>query len=412
MNIAIYHNLPSGGAKRSLYHIVKHLSQQGHELDLYTLNISTHTYLPLRPFVKHVISKDCWLLPWKEHGIPVLTDMRNVYHRLKSLRSINRVSRDLAVQINTGHYDLAFVTHCQFCQSPNILRYLSLPTVYYCQEPFRLFYESPVIDDERNTPGVSANSTVRDRGQWGAFHSVCRWLADEYLLKQNDLINVRYATRILANSYYSCESILRAYGRFARVNYLGVDAEQFRPLPDVKKEHLVLSIGRYHAGKQHHFIVKSLARLEERPELVIIGDTVSNADYKSFLEKLAKQLQVSLRMLDNVSDEELVVWYNRATVVAYASLLEPFGLVPLEAMACQTPVIGVREGGIRETIVDGETGFLTDRDEQAFAQAIARVLNDATLCQTVGASGRASVIKNWTWEQSVEQLLHYFSRIA
>jgi glycosyltransferase involved in cell wall biosynthesis len=413
MRIAIYHNLPSGGAKRALYQMTKLLSQQKHVLDLYTLNASEHTYLLLRSYVRKVVVKDCWLLPWKPDGFPVFTTVRNVLHRIKSLRSIHNVSREIAEQIRQEGYDLAFVTHCRFYQSPNILRYLTIPTVYYCQEPFRKFYEPAFIDEDLYATYDSLHQSSFRRTRWSRFDECIRRTADRYFLKKNDWINVQHAHVILANSYYSRESIFHAYGRFAAVNYLGVDAQQFHPITDIHKEHIVLSVGRFYPGKQHHFIIKSLSRIEQsqRPELVIIGDAVSDTTYQATLNALAEQLQVSLRMLENVSEAELVAWYNRAKVVAYAPLLEPFGLVPLEAMACQTPVVGVREGGIRETIIDGETGFLTDRDEKAFALAISKILHDDARCQTMGKNGRTSVITHWTWEKSVEQLSGYFSQV-
>ena len=54
--------------------------------------------------------------------------------------------------------------------------------------------------------------------------------------------------------------------------------------------------------------------------------------------------------------------YNSAKAVVYAPMMEPFGLVAIEAMACGTPVVGVKEGGLRESIIDGHNGLLIDRD--------------------------------------------------
>jgi glycosyltransferase involved in cell wall biosynthesis len=411
MNIALYHNLPSGGAKRSFYYVAKFLSQQGHILDLYTLNRrDTDEFLPLDPYVRRIISKECWMLPWVNNGHPLIANTRNLYRQIKSLRSMNRISRQLAELINTGEYDIALVTHCRFFQSPNILRYLTIPSIYYCHEPFRRFYEPAFSYGDEHYQGESSRQP----------HTVLRkiaelssWIAKCYLLKQNDIINIRHAKVILANSYYSRESIYRAYGISAFVNYLGIDGEQFRPLPDVKKENIVLAVGRFFPGKQHHFVLQSLSWLseDERPELVIIGDSICDDTYKTYLETLASRLHVAVRMLVNIPDEELVSWYNRAQVVVYPPILEPFGFIPLEAMACQTPVVGIREGGIRETIVDGVTGFLTDRDEKEFAQAISRLLQDPSLRQKMGENGRTYVLKHWTWEKSVEQLLKHFSRL-
>ena len=112
--------------------------------------------------------------------------------------------------------------------------------------------------------------------------------------------------------------------------------------------------------------------------------------------------------MSQVSEAELVAYYNRAMVVAFVPYLEPFGLVPLEAMACGTPVIGVREGGVRETVSDGQSGLLIDRDPRAFAAALGRILDDQAFAGRLGIQARAYVEQQWTWERSVDQLEHCF----
>ena len=63
-----------------------------------------------------------------------------------------------------------------------------------------------------------------------------------------------------------------------------------------------------------------------------------------------------------ITDEELVILYNKAKLVVYTPYMEPFGLVPLEAMSCGTPVVGVNEGGVMETVLNGKTGILVERN--------------------------------------------------
>ena len=77
-----------------------------------------------------------------------------------------------------------------------------------------------------------------------------------------------------------------------------------------------------------------------------------------------------------IPDEGLVQLYNRAMLTVYAPIMEPFGFVPLESMACGTPVVGIREAGVRETVRHAETGFLVDRDPEQFAAAVLALLDD------------------------------------
>lgn len=415
MNIAIYHNIPDGGAKRAFYHLAMHLVEYGHELDLYTFDVEQEQCFRLSPYARKVYSKKSPLLPIVKRGHPLIANNRNIYRQFKNIQRINRFSQKFATLINTGGYDVAIVTHCQHFQSPNILRFLTIPTIYYCQEPFRRFYE-PLVGFNPISDSESMPTTTPRRRNVPIFLLKIAGISygiSQSLLKRNDQQNVQAATRILTNSYYSRESIYRVYGKFAQVNYLGVDTKHFRPMPDVPKENMILAVGRYYPIKQHHFILHSLAKLPKngRPDMVIIGNDVPDVAYQEYLQRLANHFQITLRMFNNISDQELVVWYNRARIVAFPPILEPFGLVPLEAMACQTPVVGIREGGIRETIVDGVTGILTERDETEFAEALKLLFQNERLCQQFGEQGRVHVTKHWTWEQSVAQLNRHLSAV-
>ena len=113
-----------------------------------------------------------------------------------------------------------------------------------------------------------------------------------------------------------------------------------------------------------------------------------------------------------VKDEELIKAYNSASVILYTSKLEPFGFVPLEAMACGTPIIGIAEGGIRETIIHNKTGILTERDTIEFGKAIETLLEDELLRKIMGQNGRQYVSENWTLDQSYIELEKNLYRTA
>jgi len=113
-----------------------------------------------------------------------------------------------------------------------------------------------------------------------------------------------------------------------------------------------------------------------------------------------------------IPDEELVRLYNQARLTVYAPVMEPFGFVPLESMACQTPVIGVREGGVRESITDGVTGWLVDREPEELAATIGTLLDRVAEVDRVGKNGRSCVEANWTWDKSVENIEHYLQQTA
>jgi glycosyltransferase involved in cell wall biosynthesis len=210
---------------------------------------------------------------------------------------------------------------------------------------------------------------------------------------------------MLANSYYSRESILRNYGLNSFVSYLGVDTGLFRPL-NLPREQFALSVGSCVPDKGFDFLIRSLARIKKslRPDMVLVSNG-ANPLWKEYLERLAASLDVNLRILQLIDDSKLVELYNKARVVLYAPYLEPFGLVPLEAMACGTPVVGVREGGVRESIVHDKTGILTDRDESAFAAAVERLLTDVDKQKAMAARAADQIGVMWTQQKAGDRLL-------
>ena len=95
---------------------------------------------------------------------------------------------------------------------------------------------------------------------------------------------------------------------------------------------------------------------------------------------------------------ELADYYAAADVFVSTPWYEPFGITPLEAMACGTPVIGSNVGGIKYSVRDGETGFLVPpRDPDALADRLAHLLGDRRLLQAFGANGLARVRRSFTW---------------
>ncbi len=87
-------------------------------------------------------------------------------------------------------------------------------------------------------------------------------------------------------------------------------------------------------------------------------------------------------------------------------------MVPLEAMACGTPVLGVAEGGVRESVLDGMTGRLTPRDAGLFAAALLDLLDNPTELKRLGENGVSFVGEKWTWEGSSKELGRHLLEVA
>jgi glycosyltransferase involved in cell wall biosynthesis len=214
------------------------------------------------------------------------------------------------------------------------------------------------------------------------------------------------------NSDFMRQTVRRIYEIEAQVSYHGVDTGQFRPLA-LEKQRMILSVGSLTPLKSFDFIIQAIAHIPagQRPPLAIASNFQVPQE-RFYLEQLARDSHVELMLLDEVTDEQLIQLYNQAWITAYSPVREPFGLVPLESMACGTPVVAVREGGVPESVVDGETGLLVERDPVQFAEAVRQLLDNPALAADYGRRGREHVLRHWTWEHAVETLERHLTACA
>lgn len=397
MNIAVYHNLPSGGGKRALREMILHLAQR-HTVDVYTLSTAEHDFCDLRSFAgKHQV------FTFKPLGLT-----RRPFGRLnQGIRAIDlfrlrSLQQKIASQIDRSGYDVVFVHNCQFGQSPALLQFLRTPSVYYCQEPPRQVYE-PMA----KRPYSQLSPVQRLGNRLDPLPNVFR-----KTLVNMDRDNARAASLVLVNSQYSRETLYHIYGIFAQVGRLGVDTELFRPLGSEEGSGVV-SIGALSPKKGFDFLIKSVSLIEasQRPALTIVCNWADMRE-QDYLVNLANELEVTMNIRIGISDRELVKAYNLAKITLYAPVMEPFGLVPLESMASGTPVIGICEAGVRETIIHGRTGLLIARSTSLFARAIEGLLDDREAMARFGRNGRELTVRDWSWQDSARQIEAYLVQTA
>jgi len=113
----------------------------------------------------------------------------------------------------------------------------------------------------------------------------------------------------------------------------------------------------------------------------------------------------NVRWINEMLPVEVVTeLYSHAAVFACPSVYEPFGLINLEAMACETPVVASAVGGIVEVVEDGKTGILVPPARpDALAAALARVLENPSLGRTMGQAGRRRVEARFSWASVAER---------
>jgi glycosyltransferase involved in cell wall biosynthesis len=130
------------------------------------------------------------------------------------------------------------------------------------------------------------------------------------------------------------------------------------------------------------------------------------------LQRLARDLRVGLDLRVAISDAQLADEYQAAELFAFGARHEPLGLAPLEAMARGLAVVGVDEGGVRETVIDHVTGFLVPADPEAFGERIALLVGDSSLRQAMGDAGRTAVEERWSRDVRTPALEEVLFRVA
>ena len=188
--------------------------------------------------------------------------------------------------------------------------------------------------------------------------------------------------------------------------YAGVDSDDF----------VVVYVGRMLPRKDVRNVVRGVAQLiqlcmEQKQEavakikLLLIGGETADADISQTpeigeLQRLVMQLGIEkhVHFVGKRQQDTLCYYYSAGDVAVTTPWYEPFGLTPLEGMACGRPVIGSAVGGITYTLADGETGFLVPpRDPASLAQRLFQLLCEPELRASMGKAARARVEREFTW---------------
>jgi len=166
--------------------------------------------------------------------------------------------------------------------------------------------------------------------------------------------------------------------------------------------------GRITRQKGLPHLLAAALKLDAKDQLVICASSPDTPEIGAEVNALVARVRAEGRDLvwiDHfIPREDLIHLHSGATVFVCPSVYEPFGLVILEAMACETAVVASKVGGIPEIVVEGETGFLVEydpSDSEAFATNLATkiklVLDDAALARKMGDTGRQRVVQSFGW---------------
>ncbi|GAA4250776.1 glycosyltransferase [Dactylosporangium darangshiense] len=203
----------------------------------------------------------------------------------------------------------------------------------------------------------------------------------------------------------------------------GVDVERFTPggpAADHRRPGLrrILSVGSLEERKGFADLIEVLRRVPGA-ELVIVGGPdqagLDRDPEARRLQQLADRHGVGdrLRIVGAVPQDEIAGWYRSADVLACAPWYEPFGLTPLEAMACGVPVVAYAVGGIAESVIDNVTGVLVSpRDTVALAGALRALLGDEVRRMSFASAAIDRVRSRYTWERTAAELERVYRAVS
>lgn len=384
LKIAVFHNLPSGGALRALKDKIRLFKKLGHIIELYIFSTAENEICDLKNLAD------------RHQTTPLNFRGRGACERYEE------ATRKTAEAINQSGADLVWVEKCQFFGSPPLLKHLKKKNIFYTHEPLR------IREYEKLAAGLSGSSE-KSRLRFNTrslpnIKKIFNW-SRRSVIKREDRLSIRAADGVIANSKFTSRWLEAAYGIRPVVGYQGVDSDFFHPPSSaIKKKHF-LSVGRLDATKGHDFLLGVFSRIptRERLPLIFVCDAI-DVSYLKVVQTLARKRGVSFEIRQRISDEALRALYWESIAVLSPAVHEPFGLVPLEAMACGIPVIAAREGGFLETVLDGETGFLLQRDEDLWAKKILWCLSHPDSLEKVGQQGVRQVASRWSWDRYTENL--------
>jgi starch synthase len=243
---------------------------------------------------------------------------------------------------------------------------------------------------------------------------------------------LRGADAVIAVSQGMRSDILGSYPGIpperVHVIYNGIDASVYRPewSEDTLRRHGVdpavpyaIFVGRVTRQKGLSHLLEAALQLDPSHQLVICAGAADTPELATEVEQLASRVRERRGRLVWIEGilprKEIVHLLTAARVFVCPSVYEPFGLVNLEAMACETAVVASRLGGIPEIVVDGETGLLVDYDggdpagfAKELAAAIGKLLEDPELAARMGAAGRRRVLEQFTWSAIADRTVDLY----
>ncbi|MBI9019953.1 MAG: glycogen synthase [Verrucomicrobia bacterium] len=271
------------------------------------------------------------------------------------------------------------------------------------------------------------------REQLGGGYDFSSWIEKTALEMADAVIAVSKETRTDILNHFNVDpaKIEMIYNGIDTTQYHKVTTQDcFRKYGIDPNKPFVLFVGRITRQKGIVHLVNAVQYMDPACQVVLCAGA---PDTKEIAEEMQAAVAAARKVRDGivwieemVSKETAIELYSHATVFCCPSIYEPFGIINLEAMACETPVVASAVGGIKEVVVHGETGLLVPVeqlqvapfepvDPEKFsvdlAEAVNSLIADPALCKRMGAASRARAVETFSWTAIAEQTAELYKRL-
>lgn len=286
------------------------------------------------------------------------------------------------------------------------MRRLKTPLFYFCYEPPRAAYTD--ISEVSRAWAGRVNGLVKPL--FRLYRPV-----DRYLTRQASavLVNGRYGQSLICETYGLPSIVITHGAELPQPPDPITAANQIRARFGLAGKRIILTVNHLHPRKRVNLQLEALSLLLPKyPDVGLL--VVGSGPEAQNLRDLAAQLGIgdSVVFAGFVSDEELAACYAVASVYLHSGRAESFGLSVLEASAAGLPIVAADEGGPRDIIVEGQTGFLVQANPAAFAAKLEWLLTHPTEAHEIGRKGAVRVVQHFTWQQGAQDFLSALSSLS
>jgi len=221
-----------------------------------------------------------------------------------------------------------------------------------------------------------------------------------FLAKLAEIIAFKTADVIAVTTKSLWQKVSR-YARRDKIHLLPnyVDVDHFKRIKMTKKQNLLIFIGRLHPDKNLPLLLEAMGQLPDY-ELWIIGEGILREQLLQ--QKKEKEID-NVKFLGLVQNKELPKYLNKAEAFILISHREGHPKALIEAMACGLPCIGTNVDGIRDVIIDGDNGFLCDKNVESIRNCVLTMFGDREKMKQLGENARGFAVQNYSMEEVVKR---------